>query len=130
GRGDGSGSTIMHAAPSAPANSGNAAPSGTGATVRGFTSSQRPDCSGDGTLSNPTADRYFDVSAFVRPPNNIGRFGNCAIGTLHGPGTKVFSMTLGKNVPVAGHSRARFEGAFSNLFNVENLDVPYTDITS
>src|SRR5262249_33316273 len=110
---------------------GNADPSGTGATVRGFTSSQRPDCVGDGNLSDPTSDLYFDRSAFVRPANNIGRFGTCPVGTLTGPGTRVFSMTIGKSVTLASPSKVRVEVAFSNLFNTENLDVPGTlNITS
>jgi Carboxypeptidase regulatory-like domain len=109
----------------------NADPSGTGTTVRGFTAAQRPDCVGDGTLSSPTASSYFDVNAFVRPANNIGRFGNCGVGILEGPGTAVFSLTIGKWVPVAGSSRLRFEASFSNLFDIENLDVPGTmNITS
>ena len=109
----------------------NADPSGTGATVRGFTSSQRPDCAGDGNLSDPTSDAYFDRTPFVRPANNIGRFGNCSVGTLIGPGTRVFSMTVGKSVALASPSRVRVEVAFSNLFNTENLDVPGTlNITS
>ena len=33
-------------------------------------------------------------------------------------------MTLGKTVVAAGRSRVRFELAFSNLFNIENLDIP------
>jgi len=32
-------------------------------------------------------------------------------------------MTLGKRFMLAGRSYIRFETAFSNLFNVENLDV-------
>jgi len=109
----------------------NGDPSGTGTTVRGFTASQRPDQVGSGELSNPTADAYFDASAFVRPADNIGRFGNAGVGILVGPGTHVFSMTVGKSFPTPGSSRLRFELAFSNLFNVENLDIPGTlNITS
>ena len=104
----------------------NADPSGTGTTVRGFTSTQRPDQAGDGHVSNPTADAYFDRGAFVVPPSNIGRFGNAEVGVLVGPGTSVFSLTLGKSFLVTGSSRLRFEMAFSNLFNIENLDVPGT----
>ena len=33
-------------------------------------------------------------------------------------------MTVGKAVAITGASRVRFEMAFSNLFNIENLDVP------
>ena len=108
----------------------NADPSGTGATVRGFTGTQRPDCVSDGNKSDPTITSWFDGSAFVRPANNIGRFGNCAVGELVGPGTTVFSLTLGKNFTVVAPSRLRFEMAFSNLFNTQNLDVPNTTITS
>jgi hypothetical protein len=85
----------------------------------------------DGNLSNPTAEAYFDRAAFVRPADNIGRFGNAGVGILVGPGTSVFSMTLGKAVPLARSSNLRFEIAFSNLFNIENLDVPSTlNVTS
>ena len=42
------------------------------------------------------SERYFDRSAFVVPPDNIGRFGNAGVGILRGPGTKVFSMSLAK----------------------------------
>jgi len=102
----------------------NGDPSGTGTTVRGFTATQRPDQIANGNLSNPAAEAYFDRAAFVRPADNIGRFGNAAPGTLIGPGTKVFSMTVGKSLPVTSTSRLRVELAFSNLFNIENLDVP------
>jgi outer membrane receptor protein involved in Fe transport len=108
----------------------NADPSGTGTTTRGFTSTQRPDQVADGTLDNPSADRYFDASAFVRPSANIGRFGNAGVGILEGPGTRVFSMTVGKAFATAGTSRLRVEMAFSNLFNLENLGVPTMNITS
>jgi hypothetical protein len=105
-------------------------PSGTGANVRGFTSTTRPDQVGDGNLANPTIDRYFDRSAFVLPANNIGRFGNAAVGSLIGPATKVFSMTIGKSFTLAGTSRVRFEAAFSNLFDTENVGIPNRNVRS
>ena len=101
-------------------------PSGTGVLVRGVTTTQRPDRIGNGNLSHPTADAYFDKSAFVRPPNNIGRFGNAGVGILRGPGTKVFSMTLGKQFAITERLKFRYEAAFANLFNHLNLDVPTT----
>lgn len=108
----------------------NRDPSGTGATVRGFTATQRPDQVGNGNLSNPTPDVYWDVNAFVLPANNIGRFGNGKVGTLIGPGTRVFSMTVGKSVRLTATQRLRFEIAMSNVFNLENFDVPNRTITS
>ena len=43
----------------------NGDPSGTGTTVRGFTATQRPDAVATGISSRPTADAYFDATAFV-----------------------------------------------------------------
>jgi len=105
-------------------------PSGTGANVRGFTSTDRPDQVGDPTLSDPTVERYWDRAAFVIPANNIGRFGNAEVGSLVGPGTKVFSMTVGKAFDVTATSRLRFEAAFSNLFDIENLGFPNRNVGS
>lgn len=121
---DVTGVTLVQSGPFLTPSFSNGDPSGTGTTVRGFTATQRPDQVHDGNLANPTADVYFDRSAFVPPPNNIGRFGNAQVGSLIGPGTRVFSMTVGKSFAATGASRFRFEMAFSNLFNVENLDIP------
>ncbi len=101
----------------------NGDPSGTGTTLRGFTSAQRPDMIGDGNFDDPTVDAYFNRAAFARPADNIGRSGNGEVGVLHGPGTRVFSMTLGKRFMLSSRAHVRTEIAFSNLFNVENLDV-------
>ncbi len=108
----------------------NGDPSGTGTTTRGFTATQRPDQIGDPTQANPTVAQYFNPAAFAKPGDNIGRFGNAGVGILVGPGTEVFSMTIGKSFGSSTGTRFRFEMAFSNLFNIENLDVPNTNITS
>ena len=100
-------------------------PSGTGTLTRGFTSTQRPDqLACDGNLDSPTVARWFDASCFARPAANIGRFGNAPVGQMIGPGTRVFSLTIGKAIGLSGPSRMRFEIAMSNLFNIENLDIP------
>lgn len=121
---DVTGITLLQSGPFLTPSFANGDPSGTGTTVRGFTATQRPDCVGDGNRSNPTADAWFDAGAFARPADNIGRFGNCLVGELVGPGTTTFSLTLGKWISVAGSSRLRVEASFSNLFDIENLDIP------
>ncbi len=121
---DATGVLLLQSGPFLTPSFSNGDPSGTGTTVRGFTATQRPDAIGDGNLSSPTADAYFNASAFVRPADNIGRFGNAEVGTLVGPGTRTFSMTLGKNIALKHSSHIRLEFAFSNLFNIENLDIP------
>ncbi len=101
-------------------------PSGTGVLVRGVTTTQRPDRIGDGNLDNPTPTRYFDLGAFVRPANNIGRFGNAGVGILRGPGTQVFSLSAAKQFTLAERLKLRYEATFANLFNRQNYDVPTT----
>lgn len=127
---DVTGITLFQSGPFLTAVFSNGDPSGTGTTVRGWVAAQRPDQIADGNVSNPTADAFFDPNAFVKPPDNIGRFGNAEVGSLVGPGTRVFSMTVGKAVQVTGMSRLRVELALSNLFNLENFDIPNTNITS
>lgn len=97
-------------------------PSGTGVLVRGVTSTQRPDCVGKPSLQ--------DTSAFSVPANNIGRFGNCGVGILKGPGTGVFSATLGKQLKFTERLGLKFEAQFANLLNHLNPDVPPTNISS
>lgn len=99
-------------------------PSGTGVLVRGVTTTQRPDRVGNGNLSNPTREQYFDPNAFVIPGNNIGRFGNAGVGILQGPGTKVFSLSVAKKFNLTERVFVRYEATISNLLNHTNLDIP------
>jgi hypothetical protein len=97
-------------------------PSGTGVLVRGVTSTQRPDCVGSPSFSNP--------GAFAIPANNIGRFGNCGVGILEGPGTQVFSMTLAKQFHLTERMGLKFDAQFANLFNHVNPNAPPTSINN
>ena len=106
-------------------------PSGTGVLVRGVTTAQRPDCTGASyTPANRSRSNYFSPAAFSTPANNIGRFGNCPVGTLIGPGTVTFAGTLGKNFPIYERVNLRFEAQYANLFNHVNLANPNTNIRS
>jgi len=62
--------------------------------------------------------------------DSVGNYLLPAVGSLIGPNTKVFSMTIGKNFPIAGSSRMRFEAAFSNLFDTENFGLPNRNVRS
>jgi hypothetical protein len=106
-------------------------PSGTGVPVRGVTTAQRPDCTGvnpnSGTHSRTD---YFNAAAFIAPADNIGRFGNCPVGTLVGPGTVTFAGTVGKNFAITDRFNLRYEAQAANLFNHTNLGDPATNISS
>jgi hypothetical protein len=60
----------------------------------------------------------------------IGRFGNCGVGTLAGPGTATFSMSTGKTFHINERFGVRYEAEFSNLFNINNWGSPNMNITS
>jgi hypothetical protein len=47
----------------------------------------RPDLVGDPTLSNPSPNGWWNLSAFAPTPANAGRVGNAGVGILRGPGT-------------------------------------------
>lgn len=135
-----SGILLLQTGPFLTATMGGGDPSGTGATARG---TQRPDALRDGNLSNPTADQWFDRTAFVCPGRvpgasnqfncnvtPIGRFGNAGVGTLVGPGTVNLSMGFGKDFRVTEKIQLKFESTFTNLPNHPNLNDPATNITS
>jgi len=100
---------------------------------------QRPDCNnGSGYLSNPSTAAFFNVSAFSIPAHPvdqfgtaepIGRFGNCGVGTLEGPGTTTFSMSTGKTFHLNERFAIRYEAQFSNIFNILNWGEPNMNIT-
>jgi hypothetical protein len=100
---------------------------------------QRPDCGGtSGYLSNPTTAAFFNVGAYNVPDHPvdaagtaepIGRFGNCGVGILEGPGAATFSMSAGKTFHLNERFAVRYEAQFSNLFNILNWGEPNMNIT-
>jgi hypothetical protein len=106
-------------------------PSGTGVLLRGVTTAQRPDCTGANYYAaNQSRNQWFNPAAFSVPANNIGRFGNCSVGSLVGPGTQTFAGTAGKNFAISERFNLRYEAQFANLFNHTNLAAPNTNISS
>ena len=89
---------------------------------------QRPDCVGDGNLSNPSVSEYFNLSAFV--PQPAGPVGNCRVGSLIGPGTVAIAGGLSKTFAIGEKMRVKFESTFTNLLNHANYAPPSTDVTS
>jgi hypothetical protein len=95
-------------------------PSGTGTT-----GTQRADCVGNGTLpaSQRTPDRWFDISAFVGLPNNVGRFGNCRRNVIEGPSSKVVHLSVAKGFGRTERRTVQVQINALNVFNIENLDL-------
>jgi hypothetical protein len=89
---------------------------------------QRPDCVGNGNLSNPRPGEYFNVNAFNAVP--AGAVGSCRVGSLVGPGTVAIAGGLSKTFAFGERARMKLESTFTNLPNHLNYAPPSTDVTS
>lgn len=88
----------------------------------------RPDRLRSGALANPTIDMWFDLTAFAPPPS--GRFGNCGLHILEGPGTKLWNAGVFRSFPVREWVRLRLEATFTNVTNTPNFGQPATNLAS
>jgi hypothetical protein len=89
---------------------------------------QRPDCVGNGNLANPTAGDYFNINAFKPAPS--GPVGNCAVGSLLGPGTVAIAGGISKTFAVGERVHVKIESTFTNLPNHLNYAPPAVDVSS
>lgn len=89
----------------------------------------RPDRIGNGALSNPTQQRWFDLSAFQDVPLTLFRFGNSGRNILDGPRKMQINMALARNFTVSEHGRLQLRWEAFNLTNHTNLQLPNTDVT-
>lgn len=82
----------------------------------------RPDRTGNGELSNPTVERWFDVTAFATPAQFT--YGNSGRNILFGPGRTNFDFSLFKEFPFSERLKLQFRTEFFNLFNTPQFDLP------
>jgi outer membrane receptor protein involved in Fe transport len=94
------------------------------------TTSGRPDRIANGNLdpSERQLNRWFDTSAFVRPP--AGRFGNSGTNVLEGPGLHMHNLTLGKTFSITERLRFTFMAAGQNIANRANFNNPAANISA
>ena len=74
----------------------------------------RPNRTCDGNLSNPTIDKWFDTSCFVRTPDITGTYGDAGRGIIRGPGSFNIDASLIKNTKI---------GRFATEFRLEAFNV-------
>lgn len=100
-----------------------------GATATG---NWRPDRTADGKLSDPTADRWFDTSAFVLPRDASGawHFGNAGRNILTSDGLFNLDTALSKSVRVTEQVELQIRAEAFNLTNTPTLGDPDTGIES
>ena len=76
---------------------------------------QRPNVSGDWTLSNPTNDMYFNTAVFSLPAP--GTYGNLGRNALRAPGTWRVDTALSRRFAVSGSQQFELRLEAFNLFN-------------
>jgi outer membrane receptor protein involved in Fe transport len=91
------------------------------ATVNTGTGS-RPNRVGEGTLANPTVDRWFDTAALATPAQFT--YGDSGRNILYGPGRVNFDFSLFKEFRVKEGVGVQFRAEAFNLFNTPQFDLP------
>jgi hypothetical protein len=89
----------------------------------------RPDCVGN-PAAGRTGTQYFNMNAFAQPPADAGRFGNCGVGILQGPGMIDVDAGLAKRFNFGERVHGRFEATFTNIPNHTNYAPPALNIGS
>jgi len=81
-------------------------------------------------LSNSAGPVFVNPNAFAVPADNIGRFGNAAVGSIVGPGTDAVSLSLIKSVHITEQLQFQFGAQAANALNHRNYDVPNMAVDS
>ena len=108
-------------------------PSYSGRDISGTgTTTGRPDRIANGNLppSDRQLGRWFDAAAFSVPAANIGRFGNCGVNTLEGPGLNTQHFAVTKRFYQREHANVTFQFNILNLFNHPNFNLPSANISA
>jgi outer membrane receptor protein involved in Fe transport len=88
----------------------------------------RPDRIAKGTLPDPSADQWFDRTAFPPVPVGAFRFGNSGRNILDGPGTFALNVGVSRRFVVAEMRAVQFRAESFNLTNRTSLNLPQTDV--
>jgi Carboxypeptidase regulatory-like domain/TonB dependent receptor len=69
-------------------------------------------------------------SAFSIPADNRGYFGTAGVGSIVGPGTANFSLSLSKGIALTEKSKIQLSVEAANVFNHRNYEPPDTQLDS
>lgn len=97
-------------------------------SLQGTRSAEWPNRIGSGEVSNPTIDRWIDISAFE--PAALGTFGNAGVGILRAPGYWNLDMSLSKRITTVGRQYLMIRGEAYNVMNNVNFGPPDRNIRS
>jgi hypothetical protein len=79
-------------------------------------------------MTNPAGPVFLNPNAFAVPADNIGRFGDAAVGSVVGPGTDSVSLSLIKSIHITEQLQFQFGAQAANALNHRNYDVPNVSV--
>ncbi|MGJ5814544.1 TonB-dependent receptor domain-containing protein [Paludibaculum fermentans] len=88
----------------------------------------RPNRIGDGSVSNPSPNKWWDVTAFQKQAPFT--FGNSGRNVLTGPGSFNIDFIVSKDTTIGESKRLEFRSEFFNLTNTPNFGQPSADISN
>jgi hypothetical protein len=88
----------------------------------------RPNRIANGTLPNPSVNRWFDLSAFPPVPTGTFGYGNSGRGILDGPGSVAINLALYRNFTVRESGKLQFRWEVFNALNHANFNVPILNV--
>jgi hypothetical protein len=86
--------------------------------------SDRPDRTAKGTVSSPTPDRWYDVSAFPLVPDNAFHPGTSGRNILDGPGMITLNVSLIRNIPIRERFTMQLRCEAFNALNHPHFNLP------
>ena len=84
----------------------------------------RPNRIAKGTLANPSANMWFNLSAFPQVPTGAFAFGDSGRNILDGPGMEAINTALYRNLRIGERCSAQVRWEAFNVLNHANLNIP------
>jgi hypothetical protein len=74
--------------------------------------------------------QWLNPNAFAIPANDRGYFGTAAVGSVIGPGSAIFSLSLRKDITLHEGAKFEFSAEAANVFNHRNYEPPNMQVDS
>ena len=80
--------------------------------------------------SHRNVTQWLNPNAFAIPANDRGYFGNAGVGSVVGPGSAIFSLSLRKDLTLHERTKFEFDVEAANVFNHRNYEPPNMQLDS
>ena len=80
--------------------------------------------------SHQTVNQWLNPNAFAIPVNNRGYFGTAGVGSVVGPGSEIFSLSLRKDLTLHEQTKLELSVEAANVFNHRNYEPPNMQLDS